>query len=93
MRGPHPSRQAFATDVTQRKNYSAARLLDREKVTGQMANGENFAGNPEVASTDQTRGAQTPVHLRSLEDRSVQISSILLKRWKLHLQVLTACPT
>ena len=83
MRGPHPGCQTFAADVAQRKDYAAARLLHREKVTGQVTNGENFAGNFEVAVPDQTRGTQAPVHLRSFEERGVQIDVILLKRREL----------
>ena len=90
MRGPHPGCQTLAADVTQGKDYAAARLLYGEKVTGQVANGENFAGNFEVAVPDQTGSAQTAVHLRSFEECGVQIGVILLKlprasapRWRL----------
>jgi hypothetical protein len=93
MRGPHPGCQTFAADVAQGKDYAAARFLYREKVTGQVANGKNFAGNLEVAVPDQTRGAQAPVHLRSFEECGVQIGVILLKHRERQLQLPLACPT
>ena len=77
----------MATDVTQREEYAAARLLYGEKVAGQVANGENFAGNLEVVTPNQTRGAQAPVRLRSFKERGVQIGVILLKRRELQVQL------
>src|SRR5947208_12249445 len=92
MRGPHPGSQTFAADVTQGNDYAAVRLLYGEKVTGQVANGENFAGNIDVAVPDQTRSAQAPVHLRSFEECGVQIGVILLKCRELQLQFPIVCP-
>src|SRR5687768_11853803 len=92
MRGPHPGRQTFATDITQRKYYAVALLFNCEKVTGQVANGKNLAGNFKVSETNVTRGAQTPVHLRSLENLCMQFSVILLKVCKPDLQLLTSYP-
>jgi hypothetical protein len=40
--------------------------------------------------TNQTRGAQTSVHLRSLEDLGVQLGVVLLKGCKLNLQLLVS---
>src|SRR5215475_5420548 len=86
MSGPHTGGQTMATDVTQREEYAAARLLYGEKVAGQVANGENFAGNLEVVTPNQTRGAQAPVRLRSFKECGVQIGVILLKRRELLVQ-------
>ena len=54
-------------------------FLDGKKVTGQMANGENFAGNFEVAVPHQTRGTQMAVYLSSFEDFGMQLSVIALQ--------------
>src|SRR6266850_4629000 len=78
VRGPHPGRQTFAADVTQRQNYAGARRLHREKVAGKMANREDFAGDLEVTVTNQTRSTQPPVNLRGFENCRMQISVILL---------------
>src|SRR5204863_832625 len=92
MRGPHAGRQAFAADVTERKDHTCAHCIDGEEIAGQMPNGENLAGYLEVAIMDQTRGAQPPVHLRCFEDFSVQIGVILLQRCNFHLQVYPSRP-
>ena len=88
--GPHSGCQTFAADVTQGKDYAAARLLDGEKVTGHMANGESFTGNLEVVVPDQARRAEAPVYLRSFDNRRVQVGVILLKCFELQLKVTVA---
>ena len=57
-----------------------------------MANGENFAGNLEVTAPDQTRRAQAAMHLRSIEERGVEIGIIVLQRGELQLQLPFAWP-
>ena len=90
--GPHPCRQTLAADVTQGEDDAAACLLQGEKVTGQVANGKDLAGNVEVAVPHQTRGAQAPVHLRSFEECGVKIGVILLQCRELQLQLPVASP-
>src|SRR5262245_66243083 len=90
MSGPHTGSQTMDTDVTQREEYVTDRLLYGEKVAGQVANGENFAGNLEVVTPNQTRGAQAPVRLGGFEERGVQIGVILQKRHELPVQIQLA---
>src|SRR5262245_4922412 len=86
MSGPHAGGQTMATDVTQREEYAAARLLYGEKVSGQVANCENFAGNLEVVTPNKTRDAQAPVRLRSFKEAGSKIGVVLLKRCGLQVQ-------
>ena len=90
MRRPHSGRQTFAADVTQREDDAVVRFFHGEEITGQVAHGENLAGDFEVSVTNQTRRAQTTVHLRRFENRGVQFSVILLQRGELNLQLLPA---
>jgi hypothetical protein len=85
MRCPHPGCQTLAADITQRKDYAVVRLFNREKITWQVANGENLTGNFEVSATNQTRCAQTPVYLRRLENLGMQLGVIFLQSCKLCL--------
>ena len=78
MGGPHPCRQTFAADVTEGKNYAGVCFLYGEEVTGHMANGENLTGDLEVVIPDQTRGAETPRHLRSFDELAMQVGVVLL---------------
>jgi hypothetical protein len=59
-------------------------LLDRKEVTGQMAHGENFAGNLEIPEPELPRRAETPVDLRGLENCGMQLRIILLQLRELH---------
>src|SRR5947208_1915164 len=88
MCGPHARGQSFATDITEREYYSAVRMPDGEKITGQMAHGKNLTGNFKVAVTDQARGTKPAVHLSRFEDRRVQLRIILLQCGKFHFQLL-----
>src|SRR5437763_13696672 len=90
MRGPHSRRQAFAADVTDREDDAVVRFFHGEEITGQVAHGENLAGDFEISVTNQTRRAQTTVYLCRFENRGVQFSVILLQGGELNLQLLPA---
>src|SRR5437879_12621820 len=76
MGGPHSGRQTLAADIAQSQEHSVISFFNGEKVTRQVSNSKNFAGDLEVAVTHQARSAKTPVHLRRLKDRGVQLSEI-----------------
>src|SRR5512134_3731338 len=76
MCDPHPRGESLATDVAQREHESVRRLFDTEKISRQMSNCKNLARNFESAMAHKTRRTQSPVHLCSLEDRSVELRVI-----------------
>jgi hypothetical protein len=90
--GPHPGGQPFPADVAEGEEQSAARLLHGEEVTREIPDGEDFARNLEVAVLYAAGGAQTPMHLRCLEQRRVEIGVILLEHRELQLQLLVRRP-
>jgi hypothetical protein len=91
-RGPHAGGNAFSADVAQGDDHGSACLFNREKIAGQVANGEDLAGNFNVPVPHQPRRAETPVNLRRLEQRRMEIRVILLQRRKLLLQLTVLRP-
>src|SRR6185369_4671315 len=79
MRDPHPRRQTFATDVAEREDQTFIRLLDTEEIARQMTNRKDLTRYVETAVSHQTRRTQSTMHLCGFEDRSVQLSVILLQ--------------
>jgi hypothetical protein len=62
-----------------------------------MSDCEDFAGNVEVAVTNQSGGTHPTVNLSCLEDFGVEFSVVLLKFSKLQLQLVSVllndCPS
>ena len=91
MRDPHPSSQTFAADVSQRNDHTTVNLVSRDKVTRDVSNGKDFAGNLKIAVPDQTWRAHPPMHLRSFDERCMQVGVIFLKRCNLQFQFRMTC--
>src|ERR1044072_4249871 len=78
MCNPHPRGQTFAADIAKRQYETITRLFDTKEVTRQMTNCKNLARHIETAVSYQSLRTQSTMHLRGFEDRSVQLSVILL---------------
>ena len=83
MCNPHSSRESFAADVTQSQHQAFAGFLNAEKISRQVAHSEDLTRNIDIAAPHNTRRAQTSMHLRGFEDRSVQLRVILLQCFEL----------
>src|SRR2546425_12326248 len=65
---PNSGGQSFAGDVAHGQSKGGVELHHLEKVSREMAHGENFSGDLELAPDEFARGAETPLHLRRLID-------------------------
>src|SRR6266852_4643700 len=70
---PNSGGQSFAGDVAHGQSKDGVELHHLEKVSREMAHGENFSGDLELAPDEFARGAEPPLHLGRLIDGLLQL--------------------
>src|SRR6185503_18656874 len=88
MRHPHARRESLASDITKREDEPAICFFNCKEITRQVTNGEDFARNIKRPVMNLTRRTQTPVHLRCLEDRGIQLRIIFLQCFESFLELV-----
>src|SRR5262245_20639754 len=90
MREPHSRRQALPANVADRKNQFRSDLLNNHKVTGDMMNREDFAGDFVRPAQKMAGPAEFSLYLGSLEESASQMIMLLPQLAELLLYILAA---
>jgi hypothetical protein len=90
MSGPHPGRQTLSANVTKREHNAVALFLNGEKISRQVANGEDLARDFKFSEANVTRSAQAAMHLGRFKNFGPQFSIVLLKIGKFNFEFLVS---